>query len=69
MEVLCTMLMDALKVNPDARPVVISLIETLMDNRVPQESWGPIFFRLWQELKNEPSSGREAQCAVSKVAS
>jgi hypothetical protein len=54
-EVFCKMLMDALKVNPDARPVVISLIETLMDNRVPQESWGPIFFRLWQELNNEPS--------------
>jgi hypothetical protein len=54
-EVFCKMLMDALKVNPDARPVVISLIETLMDNSVPQESWGPIFFRLWQGLNNEPS--------------
>jgi hypothetical protein len=54
-EVFCKMLMDALKVNPDAMPVVISLIETLMDNSVPQESWGPIFFRLWQELNNEPS--------------
>jgi hypothetical protein len=54
-EVFCKMLMDALKVNSDARPVVISLIETLMDNNVPQESWGPIFFRLWQQLKNEPS--------------
>jgi hypothetical protein len=53
--VFCKMLMDALKVNPDARPVVISLIETLMDNNVPQESWRPIFFRLWQQLKNEPS--------------
>jgi hypothetical protein len=47
--------MDAIKVNPDARPVVISLIETLMDNNVPQESWEPIFFRVWQELNNEPS--------------
>ena len=54
-EVFCKMLMDAIKVNPDARPVVSSLIETLMDNRVPQESWGPIFFRLWQELHHEPS--------------
>jgi hypothetical protein len=53
--VFCKMLMDAIKVNPDARPVVISLIETLMDNNVPQESWGPIFFRLWQQLHNEPS--------------
>jgi hypothetical protein len=49
------MLMDAIKVNPHARPVVISLIETLMDNTVPPEAWGPIFFRLWQQLKNEPS--------------
>lgn len=53
--VFCNMLMDAIKVNPDARPMVISLIETLMDNNVPQESWGPIFFHLWQQLKNEPS--------------
>jgi hypothetical protein len=53
--VFCKMLMDAIKVNPDARPVVISLIETLMDNNVPQESWGPILFRVWQQLKNEPS--------------
>jgi hypothetical protein len=49
------MLADAITVNPDARPVVISLIETLMDNSVPQESWGPIFFRLWQELNSKPS--------------
>jgi hypothetical protein len=53
--VFCNMLMDAIKVNPHARPVVISLIETLMDNTVPPEAWGPIFFRLWQQLKNEPS--------------
>jgi hypothetical protein len=53
--VFCNMLMDTIKVNPDARPVVISLIETLMDNHVPQESWGPIFFHLWQQLNNEPS--------------
>ena len=52
------MLMDAIKVNPDARPVGISLIETLMDNDVPQASWGPIFFRLWPQLNNEPSQGR-----------
>jgi hypothetical protein len=49
------MLTDAITVNPDARPVVIALIETPMDNSVPQESWGPIFFRLWQELNHEPS--------------
>jgi hypothetical protein len=54
-QVFCKMLMDAIKVNSDARPVVISLIETLMDNNVPQESWGPILFRVWQELNNEPS--------------
>ena len=53
--VFCQMLMDAIKVHPGARPVVIALIETLMDNSVPQESWGPIFFRLWQQLNNEPS--------------
>jgi hypothetical protein len=58
MEGFGTGLMDAIKVTPDARPVVIALIETLMDNRVPQESWGPIFFRLWQELNHKPSSGR-----------
>jgi hypothetical protein len=40
------MLLDAIKVNPDARPVGIPLIATLMDNDVPQASWGPIFFRL-----------------------
>ena len=51
-DVFCKMLMDAIKVNPDARPVVISLIETLMDNNVPQEAWGTILFRLWQELKD-----------------
>jgi hypothetical protein len=62
------MLVDAIKVNPDARPVVISLIETLMDNDVPQASWGPIFFRLWQQLNNEPSQGAEAQRPVNEVA-
>jgi hypothetical protein len=34
-EVFCKMLMDAIRVNPDARPVVHALIETLMDNNVP----------------------------------
>jgi hypothetical protein len=53
--VFCKMLMYAIKVNPEASPVVISLIETLMDNNVPQESWGLIFFRLWQQLNHEPS--------------
>jgi hypothetical protein len=55
MEVFCKMLMDAIRVNPDARPVVNALIETLMDNHVPQESWGTILFRVWQELRDEPS--------------
>jgi hypothetical protein len=41
------MLTDAVTVNPDARPVVIALIETPMDNNVSQESWGPLFFPLW----------------------
>ncbi len=54
-EVFCKMLMDAIRVNPEARPVVNALIETLMDNNVPQESWGTIFFRVWQELRDEPS--------------
>jgi hypothetical protein len=53
--VFCKMLMDAIKVNPVARPVVNALIETLMDNNVPQESWGTILFRVWQQLANEPS--------------
>jgi hypothetical protein len=34
-EVFCKMLMDAIKVKPEARPVIISLIETLMDNHAP----------------------------------
>jgi hypothetical protein len=54
-EVFCKMLMDAIRVNPDARPVVHALIETLMDNNVPQESWGTILFRVWQQLADEPS--------------
>jgi hypothetical protein len=53
--VLCKMLMDAIKVNPEARPVVMSLIDTLMDNNVPQEHWGTILFRVWQELNDEAS--------------
>ena len=57
-DVLCKMLMDAIRVNPGARPVVHALIETLMDNNVPQESWGTILFRVWQQLADEPSEGR-----------
>jgi len=56
-EVFCKMLMDAIKVNPEARPVIISLIETLMDNHAPQEFWGAILFRVWQQLNDEPSGG------------
>jgi hypothetical protein len=54
-DVFCKMLMDAIKVNPDARPAVISITETLMDNNVPQESCGAVLFRVWQELRDEPS--------------
>jgi hypothetical protein len=53
-EVFCKMLLDAIKVNPDARPVVISIIEALMDNNVPQECWGTILFRVWQDLNHAP---------------
>jgi hypothetical protein len=58
-EVFCKMLMDAIKVKPEARPVIISLIETLMDNHAPQEFWGAILFRVWQQLNDEPSEGKE----------
>ena len=51
-DVFCKLLMDAITVNPDARPVVISLLETLMDHNVPQEAWGTIFFRTWQALRD-----------------
>lgn len=54
-EVVCHLLMDAIQVNPDARPVVVSMIETLMDNNVPQEHWGMILFRVWQQLNAETS--------------
>jgi hypothetical protein len=56
-EVVCKLLMDAIKVNPEARPVVMSLIDTLMDNNVPQEQWGMILFRVWQELNDEATKG------------
>ena len=38
-EVFCKMVMDDIRVNPDTRPALPSLIETFMDNNVPQESW------------------------------
>jgi hypothetical protein len=57
-EVRCKMLKDAIKGDPDARPALISLIETLMDNHVPQERWGIILFQLWQQLNDEPSAGK-----------
>jgi hypothetical protein len=63
MEVFCKMLMDAIRVNPDARPVVNALIETLMDNHVPQEFWGTIFFRVWQQLADEPLEERRTHQA------
>lgn len=52
--VFCKMLKDAIKVNSEARPALISLIETLMDNNVPSEHWGTILFHLWQELTDDP---------------
>jgi hypothetical protein len=58
-EVFCKMLKDAIRVNREARPVVISIIETLMDNHVPQERWGAILFQLWQQLNDEPRSWKE----------
>ena len=61
--VFCKMLMDAIRVNLNARPVVNALIETLLDNNVPQESWGPIFFRVWQQVADEPSEERRTQQA------
>ena len=52
-EVLCKMLVDAIQVNPEARPVVMSLIDIFVDNHVPQEHWGMILFRVWQKLHEE----------------
>jgi hypothetical protein len=49
----CTMLKDEIRVNPEARPALMSLLETLMDNNVPSEYWGTILFRVWQELTDE----------------
>jgi hypothetical protein len=54
-EVLCKMLMDAINVHPDSQTVVMSIIETLMDNHVPQERWGTILFHLWQQGHDAPS--------------
>ena len=61
--VFCKMLMDAIRVNPNARPAVNALIETFLDNNVPQESWGTIFFRVWQQVADEPSEERRTQQA------
>jgi hypothetical protein len=52
-DMFCKMLMDAIKVNPAARPALVSVIETLMDNNVPQEHWGTILFRVWRQLEHE----------------
>jgi hypothetical protein len=54
---LCKLVKDAIQINPEARPVVMSLIDMLMDNQVPQEQWGHILFCVWQELHEEPGSG------------
>ena len=58
-EVVGKLLMDAIQVNPEAKPVVMSLIDILMDNHVPQERWGMLLFRVWQELNAETSERRE----------
>jgi hypothetical protein len=54
--VVCQLLMHAVQVNPDARPTFLSLIEVLMDNHIPQEHWGTILFRVWQQLREESSA-------------
>lgn len=60
MDLLCKLLMDALKVHPEARPVVMSMVDTLMDNQVRQEDWGSILFCVWQELQDEEGEGSGA---------
>ena len=50
----CPMLKDEIRVNPDARPALMSLLGTLMDNNVPSEHWGTILRRVWRELTDEP---------------
>jgi hypothetical protein len=57
-DVLCKLLMDAIQVNPEAKPVVMSLIDTLLDNNVRQDQWGTILFSVWQELQNSQGTER-----------
>jgi hypothetical protein len=57
MDLLCKLLKEAIQVNPEARPVVMSLVDTLMDHHVRQEQWGSILFCVWQELQEESGSG------------
>jgi hypothetical protein len=57
MDLLCKLLKDAIQVHPEARPVVMSLVDTLMDHHVRQEQWGSILFCVWQELQEESGSG------------
>jgi hypothetical protein len=54
MEVCCQLLTDEVRVNPDARPALMSLIDTLMDHHGPSAHWGAILGRVWQELTDEP---------------
>ena len=56
-DMFCKLLVEAMKVHPEARPVVMSLVDTLMDHQVPQEDWGTILFCAWQELHDEQGSG------------
>ena len=42
-ELFCKMVMNPIKVNSDTRAVLISIIEILRGNNVPQESWRTIF--------------------------
>jgi hypothetical protein len=57
MDLLCKLLKGVIQVNPEARPVVMSLVDTLMDHHVRQEQWGSILFCVWQELQEESGSG------------
>ena len=59
-DMFCKLFMDAIKVNSEARSVIMSMVDTLMDHQVPQEDWGTILFCVWQELHDEPSQGSGA---------
>jgi hypothetical protein len=56
-ELFCKLLTDTMQINAEARLMIMTLIETLMDNQVPQEDWGNILYCVWQELHDKPNSG------------